>query len=103
MRIELAYDVVRIGDLHGMVAQEARSHNPFVEPLAGSLTLGAPYQTSFSTLSFLDYGGFTLSEEIKMHFILAAHHLKHKVEKLLTSCSPALFGRLDRLDAKSMP
>ena len=100
VRIEVADDVLRVGDLHGVVAEQP-PHRRFVEALAAALFLRPQAERYLAADALLEDGRFALAQVVEVLLVAAADDGAHEVEELLATRSAARAVRLDRLHSES--
>src|SRR5258708_3060574 len=84
MWIEVAGDVLRVGQLHGVVAQQA-SHDLFIEAFAATFFLRPQPESDLGADLLLKNSGLAPHEIVKVILVAAADDDLHEVEELLTS------------------
>ena len=89
MRVERADDVLRVGDLHGVGAEQP-PHRLFIEALAAAFLLGPQAERDLAADALLEDGGFALEQIIEVLLVAAADDVAHEVEKFRQPAAPLL-------------
>ena len=91
VRIELADDVLRLSELHGVVAEQS-AHRPFIEALAAAFLLGLQAERDLGADALLQDGRLALDQIVEVLLVAAADDVAHEIEELLAAIARFAVG-----------